>query len=82
MAPKGEMSCQELVELVTEYLEGTLSPRDRKRFESHLRACDGCTEYLAQMRRTISLTGRLRPDALDPAARENLLQVFRQWKAG
>ena len=82
VARTDEMACQELVELVTSYLESTLPPRDRKRLESHLRGCDGCTEYLAQMRRTVSLTGRLRADTLDPAARQTLLEVFRQWKAG
>ena len=82
MARKDAMACQELVELVTEYLEGTLAPADRKRLEAHLKRCDGCTEYLAQMRRTVALTGRLRPDQLDASARDALLDVFRRWKAG
>jgi anti-sigma factor RsiW len=76
------LACQELVELVTDYLEGTLSPGDRARLEAHLQGCDGCTEYLAQMRRTVQLTGRIRPQALDPEARDRLLEVFRSWKAG
>ena len=79
---KPPLACQELVEMVTDYLEGTLSASDRSRLEAHLRGCDGCTEYLAQMRRTVQLTGRLRPYALDPEARERLLEVFRRWKAG
>lgn len=78
----GALACQELVELASDYLEGGLSSADRARIEAHLRACDGCTEYVAQMRRTIELTGRLVPEALDPAAREQLLVAFRQWKAG
>lgn len=82
MARNRDMACQELVELVTDYLEGTLRGRDRSRLEAHLSGCDGCTEYLAQMRRTIQVTGRLHPDALDPAARDSLMEVFRRWKAG
>ena len=77
-----DMACQELVELVSEYFDGSLSRRDRARLEAHLKACDGCTEYIAQMRQTIRIAGRLHPDALDPAAREALLDVFRRWKAG
>lgn len=76
-----DVACQELVELVSDYLEGTLSPHDRARIDAHLRACDGCSEYIAQMRRTIELTGRLQPEALEPAARERLLAAFREWKA-
>jgi anti-sigma factor RsiW len=53
------MSCKELVELVTEYLEGTLSAMDRARFEAHLAGCDDCDVYLQQMRQTISLVGEL-----------------------
>jgi anti-sigma factor RsiW len=67
---------------VTDYLEGALTTRDRARLEAHLKRCEGCTEYLAQMRRTIQVTGRLRPEYLDPAARETLIEVFRRWKAG
>lgn len=77
-----DLACQELVELASDYLEGALSPRDQARIEAHLRACDGCTEYIAQMRRTIELTGRLAPEALEPEARERLLAAFRQWNAG
>jgi anti-sigma factor RsiW len=74
--------CRELVELVTDYLEGALPARERDRLEAHLAACDGCQEYLAQMRRTVELTGRLHPEALEPAARDQLLTAFRSWKAG
>lgn len=51
--------CQEVVEMVTAYLEGALPRRDRRRFEAHLADCPHCAEYLAQMRATIRLTGRL-----------------------
>jgi anti-sigma factor RsiW len=73
------MTCQELVELVTEYLDGTLSRRDRVRFERHIAGCDGCTGYLEQFRETIRLTGRLREEELDPAAKAVLLAHFREW---
>lgn len=72
-------SCQELVELVTDYLEAALSPADIRRFEEHIAGCDGCTEYLAQFRRTIQLSGALVPDDLTPEAESALLGVFRSW---
>lgn len=74
-------SCQELVELVTEYLEGALSAADLRRFEEHIAGCDGCTEYIEQLRRTIRLTGTLTPDDLTPEAESALLDVFRAWTA-
>jgi anti-sigma factor RsiW len=75
------LSCQELVELVTDYLEGALPAEDRARFDAHIDACDGCTRYLAQIRVTIELTGRLTLEQLDPAAEAALLEAFRDWKA-
>ena len=74
------LSCQELVELVTDYVEGTLGRRERRRFEAHIGQCDGCTAYLEEMRETIRLTGRLEPESVAPAAREELLRAFRGWK--
>ena len=74
------LTCQELVELVTEYVEGALSAEQRARFEAHLEQCEGCTNYLTQMRRTIQLTGRLTEDSLDPKARDELLDLFHDWK--
>ena len=74
-------SCQELVELVTDYLEGALSAADLRRFEEHIAGCDGCTEYLAQFRRTIQLTGTLAPDDLTPEAESALLAVFGSWSS-
>jgi anti-sigma factor RsiW len=76
-----ELSCRELVRLITDYLEGSLSVRDRRRFERHLRGCDGCTTYVEQMRETIRLAGTLGEDDISPHAREELLSVFRDWKA-
>ena len=74
-----EISCQELVELVTEYLEGALAPADRARFEAHIEPCDGCRTYLEQIRTTIGLSGRLTPEQLEPAAAAALLGAFRDW---
>jgi anti-sigma factor RsiW len=74
------LSCQELVELVTEYLEGALDERDVRAFEGHLAVCDGCTEYLEQLRTTVRLVGSLTPDDLTQGAETALLQAFRGWK--
>jgi len=72
--------CGEMVELMTEYLEGTLNADARERFETHLRGCDGCTEYLAQLRAQIAMSRRLSEDALDPVYRDRLLAAFRGWR--
>jgi anti-sigma factor RsiW len=72
--------CQEVVELVTDYLEGALSRSDRRRFEAHLADCPHCTEYLAQMRVTIRLTGRLGPDDLSPEMQDDLGELYRRWR--
>jgi anti-sigma factor RsiW len=74
------MSCNELVELVTDYLEGTLLPLERRRFELHLDECDGCTAYLEQMRRTIDLLGRLTLDDIPADEQAKLLELFRDWR--
>lgn len=76
-----EIACAELVELITDYLEGELSARDRKRFERHLTGCDGCDTYLEQMRRTIELAGRLREEDVPRALEERLLAAFSGWKS-
>lgn len=75
------LSCQELVELVTEYLEGALSAEERTRFEQHLDACEKCGVYLDQMRTTIELTGSLVAESLSPEAEAALLDAFRDWKS-
>lgn len=75
-----DLSCRELVELVTNYLEGALPPAERARFEAHLAGCFKCGNYLEQMRQTIRTLGQLTEDAVAPAAREQLLQTFRDWK--
>jgi anti-sigma factor RsiW len=75
-------SCQELVELVTDYLEGALSPGDLRRFEVHISGCDACTEYLRQLRETIRIVGTITPNDLTPEAESELLAVFARWNAG
>jgi anti-sigma factor RsiW len=74
-----EMTCKELVELVTGYFEGSLRGRQRRRFEAHLAACDGCTRYVAQMQTTIRATGRLTEDQVTDEQRTALLAAFRDW---
>ena len=81
MARSTALSCREVVELVTEYLEGALAPDVRRRFEEHLAGCDGCTAYLEQMRETIRVVGALSEETLDPAAREELVRAFRHWRS-
>jgi anti-sigma factor RsiW len=75
-----DLTCRELVELVTDYLEGTLSPPERSRFEQHLAVCPGCAAHLRQMRETLRIAGRLSDRALAGDARESLLCAFRDWK--
>ena len=77
-----EITCHELVELVTDYLEGAMPQPDRDRLELHLGECSRCRRYLNQMKQTIQTVGHLREDAVPPKAQKELLQVFRAWKQG
>ena len=79
-APNDEMSCRELVEVVTDYLEGKLPERDRARLEAHVAECPYCEEYIAQMRETIEALGELPPESLDAARERELLEAFRGWR--
>ncbi len=74
------MSCQELVELITDYFEGALGGELLRAFEAHISECDGCTVYLEQMRQTIAVTGRLTTDGITPEAEAALLRAFRDWR--
>ena len=74
-----ELTCQELVELVTDYLEGALPAAERERFDDHLEGCDPCVEYVAQLRLTVGALGRLPATELEPAIRDHLLEHFRAW---
>ena len=76
-----DLVCQQAIELVTDYLEGTLSRSARRRFEAHLAACPHCTEYLAQMRETISLAGRLAPEDMTPQMRDEFVNLYQRWKS-
>jgi len=79
---KDPLVCREVVEMVTDYLEGALPRDERRRLEAHLADCPHCTEYLAQIRATIRLTGRLEPDDLTAAMREDLGELYRRWRSG
>jgi len=74
-----EMPCQDLVEVITDYLEGALPDRDRIRFEEHLAVCGKCQEYVAQFKRTIEAVGVVREQDLDPEVRAGLMEAFRGW---
>ena len=80
-APAEEMSCRELVEVITDYLEGTMRAADRARFEAHLEICPFCATYVDQVRQTIAVVGELREESIAPQARERLLAAFRDWRA-
>lgn len=73
----GELTCRELVELVTDYLEDALAPAERTRLELHLAVCPGCTEHLRRLRATLRAAGRLSEGSLTGEAREPLLRAFR-----
>ena len=77
-----DIVCQQAVELVTGYLEGTLARAGRRRFEAHLAGCPHCTRYLAQMRKTIELTRSLTPDDLTPQMQDEFIAIYRQCSAG
>ena len=76
-----DLVCQQAVELMTDYLEDALSRAARRRFEAHLARCPHCTEYLAQLRETISLTGRLEPEDLTAQQRDEIVDLYRRWQA-
>ena len=80
-ATERELTCAEAVELVTAYLEGALDADARRHFELHLADCDGCSNYLDQMRTTIATTGRLAEADVPHAFRERLRDAFRGWQA-
>jgi anti-sigma factor RsiW len=75
-----ELTCREVVELVTAYLDDGLTPADRERFEEHLVFCDGCNNYLEQMRSTIRATGQVRIESLPAELEQRLLDTFRGWR--
>lgn len=77
-----EMSCRELVDVITDYLEGNMAPQDRLRFDAHLAECPYCVNYLDQMRTTIAALGGLTEESISSDARGELLEAFRGWRGG
>ena len=75
------ISCREIVQLTTEYLEGALPEPRRRKFEEHLALCQGCANYIEQMRETIRLTGLITEDGIPPEQRDELLAAFRDWRS-
>jgi anti-sigma factor RsiW len=75
-----DITCAEIVEVVTDYLEGALPSADRERFEEHIGYCEWCLTYLEQMRATVAATGGLREQDLAPEMQQGLLAAFRDWK--
>jgi anti-sigma factor RsiW len=80
LSRRNELICQQVVELVTDYIEDSLSRTDRRRFERHLKGCPNCTNYLEQMRITIATTGRLHVDDLSPEAEQEFTELFQRWR--
>jgi anti-sigma factor RsiW len=74
------MTCRQVVELMTDYLDGALSAADRARFEEHIAGCDGCTAYLAQLRTTREVVGRLAEESIPKTVEDELVKAFRNWK--
>jgi anti-sigma factor RsiW len=74
------MACQDLVEVVTDYLEDALPADLRARFDQHLEICEACRSYVEQIRLTIRLSGRVEAEALSPNAKESLMMAFRDWR--
>ena len=74
--------CRQAVALMTDYLEGALSSRDRARLEAHLADCPHCSEYLAQIEMTVAAAGQVQPDDLSAEALDELVSLYRQWRAG
>ena len=74
------ISCQEVVELVTDYLESALPADEAALFEQHLNFCDGCVFYVDQIRRTVATVGHIREEDVPAETREKLLTAFREWK--
>jgi anti-sigma factor RsiW len=76
------LTCREMVELVTDYLEGRLGEPERERFEAHVAECGACAIYIEQMRMTITALGRIPLETISPEGERELLEAFRDWRAG
>ena len=82
MTNERSLTCQELTEVLTDYLEGVMAPEDVARFEAHLELCEGCVTYVEQMRTTIRTVHALRPAEVEATVPDDLLAAFRAWKRG
>jgi len=76
------LTCKELTEVLTDYLEGVMSAEDRARFDAHLARCEGCVTYVEHMRQAIATVHALHPDDVEATAPDDLLEAFRAWKRG
>jgi anti-sigma factor RsiW len=76
-----ELTCREMVELVTAYLDDAIEPAQRAALERHLAGCPHCTEYFAQIRLVRAAAGRVEPEDIAPQARQELLALFSRWQA-
>jgi anti-sigma factor RsiW len=74
------VTCQEVVELVTDYFEGSLPPDQADLFEQHVNFCDGCDWYVHQMRTTVATVGQIREEDISPDVRDRLMTAFREWR--
>jgi hypothetical protein len=74
------VTCREVVELVTDYLESALTADETALFEQHVNFCDGCVRYVEQMRTTVATLGQIREEDVPVETREQLLTAFRDWK--
>jgi anti-sigma factor RsiW len=82
MSSARTITCQELTEVLTDYLEGVMPVEDRVRFEAHLAICDGCVTYVTQMRQTIEAARALHPAHVEATVPDDLLDAFRAWQRG
>ena len=80
MSTANEITCTELIEAITDYLEGTMQEAERRRFEVHLEGCPDCVNYLGQMCQAIAALGELSEESIGQDAREALLETFRGWR--
>jgi predicted anti-sigma-YlaC factor YlaD len=77
---KDELNCQEVVELVTDYLEQALLPDTLAKFEEHVAECPGCDTYIEQVQQTIRMLRKLAEQPMFPETKEELVEIFRNWK--
>ena len=82
MSSERTLTCQQLTEVITDYLEGVMPPDERARFDAHLAICDGCVTYVEQMRQAIGTARALRVEDVEATAPDDLLEAFRAWKRG